>query len=133
MALIEDVKDRLTKNWDAELLIDSDYDDFDEVVDAVYECITDFYKSCTDALKAPIDEESFETDDCDGKLYKTYVGSILGIVPSGKYYTPWTNQIALDEWMDEMFWECIDELLPDVWFETGEGNATDLYMCRWCE
>lgn len=136
MALLDDIKEYMAKEWDAEMLIDSDYEEFDEVVDAVHKCITDFYESCTDILK----DGKFETaasfgDDCDEDNQQVaYVGSILAIAPSGKYYTGWTsNQTTLDELMDETFWEFIAKLLPDVWFEGGEGDPTDLYMCRWCE
>ena len=68
----------------------------------------------------------------DMKYIAVYYGNILSIVPSGKYYMPWTtNQTAEEEEADSAFWEEINILLDKqgLWIESGEGDALDLYIC----
>lgn len=106
----------------------TDYDTIDEAIDYVAAKVRDFYEHCTDVLKtrpATIDYE-------DGTSRNWYAGNTLHWVPSGKFYACWTtNQTLLDEVMDSTFCSCMEELLPDVCFESGTGDGCDIIMNTW--
>lgn len=82
-------------------------------------------------------ESNKNNDDCiitdfDGnKCVKVYYGNILNIQPSCKYYMPWTtNQSEDDIDEDRLFWETLkSELGNDLWVESGEGDALDIFIC----
>jgi hypothetical protein len=66
------------------------------------------------------------------KYISVYYGNILGINPSGKYYTCWTtNQTEEDVNEDSLTWETIEEKLSELnlWVESGEGDALDIFIC----
>jgi len=83
-------------------------------------------------LKRNCDNSEPSNDDClDTKTYSTYVGSILGVMPSGKYYMPWTtNQTKHDVEKDTAFWEVLEEVAESygLYVFSGEGSATDLFV-----
>jgi len=60
-----------------------------------------------------------------------YLGTVMSIYPSGKYYMPWcTNQTSHDEQRDEAFGEALEEKAAEFhgWIETGEGDPCDLFF-----
>ncbi len=72
--------------------------------------------------------------DDDGHVGSCYLGSVMSIYPSGKFYMPWTtNQTAKDVERDSAFGEALDAVASanGGWVESGEGDPTDLYFCRY--
>ena len=68
----------------------------------------------------------------DEEYLSVYVGSLLGINPSGKYGTFWTtNQTTFEKAKDSFYWEILDTYADEngVWFEQGEGDPLDTYLC----
>ena len=63
-----------------------------------------------------------------------YVGSVLDLLPSGKYYTPWANSNVTEEEAeaDEEWWETFDAELAkhNAWSETYEGDPLDILVVR---
>lgn len=110
-------------------LTDSGFDSIEEVFEYVAGEVINFYEHCKEIMDydrpAKIDYE-------DGTSRNWFVGSITTWAPSKKYYAFWTsNQTLLDEVMDATFWDCIEELLPNVSFESGEGDGCDIFMSTW--
>lgn len=99
----------------------------DDVIASIVEHVAEFHKFILTKLQGPAD--STITLDDDDVTTSYYMGNILSWVPSGKLYAFWTtNQTELDELKDVTFWSVMEELVPDVWFESGEGNGCDLFM-----
>jgi hypothetical protein len=73
-------------------------------------------------------------DDYDDNTYLAdYVGSVMSVFPSGKYYMPWCSNFTWREAaMDYCFHEGLESVLDDhdYWIESGEGDPTDLFVCR---
>jgi hypothetical protein len=63
-----------------------------------------------------------------------FIGSVLTLSPSEKYYMPWTsNQTAEDTAQDELYWNRltarIDEEFGEGWGLTqGEGDPLDVFL-----
>jgi hypothetical protein len=80
--------------------------------------------------------ESICRDGCDddGHVGSYYLGSVMSIYPSGKFYMPWTtNQTADDVDRDSRFGEALDGVASAFggWIESGDGDPTDLYFMRY--
>lgn len=66
----------------------------------------------------------------DSILASCYLGSVLSLYPSGKYYMPWcTNQTRSDVIKDEAFQEALEEVASGwgMYVTCGEGDPCDLY------
>lgn len=78
-----------------------------------------------------------ESCDEEGHVGSCYLGSVMALTPSGKFYMPWTtNQTARDVDRDSRWYAALDKAATkyDGWIESGEGDPTDLYFCRyWAE
>ncbi len=78
-------------------------------------------------------EESLE-EDYDGNLVGySYLGSVLNLSPSGKYYTCWTtNQTIKDQIKDEAFYNALDTVAEEhgCFITSGEGDACDLLAAK---
>ena len=78
--------------------------------------------------------ELIEDDlEADSEYYSEYIGSLLALNPSGKYYMPWarSNVSSLEASKDAAFWEGFDNALPDeYWTSQGEGDPLDTYLCK---
>lgn len=65
-----------------------------------------------------------------------YLGSVMSLMPSGKYYTPWANsnvtesEALKDEKERERMENAASSL--DAWLESGEGDPTDVFLCWHC-
>jgi hypothetical protein len=63
-----------------------------------------------------------------------YVGSVMSLFPSGKYYIMGltSNQTKEDVVKDTFFMKCFDACLQakDYWREQGEGDPTDVLIGR---
>lgn len=84
-----------------------------------------------DALKQEASEYPDEDGDGD-PIGRVYLGSVMSIMPSGKYYMPWcTNQSRSDETRDAAYWEALEEAAEEhgMWIDGGEGDPTDLFAC----
>lgn len=63
-------------------------------------------------------------DESHGR--SAYLGSVMQLFPSGKYYTAWTtNQNRYDVAMDAAFVDILEQ--REVTLHQGEGNATDIF------
>ena len=74
--------------------------------------------------------EIAEDFDGDERCY-FYLGSVMSLMPSGKYYMFWcTNQTWRDVVMDGLFMEILEEVADEHggWIEGGEGDPTDLFF-----
>lgn len=98
-------------------------------------------------------QESFYDEE---EYFSCYLGSILNIYPSGKYYLPFAcsnldrcehcrgkgyfgkircikcNGYGSSEaFLDELFAEALEEVSSDhgFWIESGDGCSTDLFAC----
>jgi hypothetical protein len=62
-----------------------------------------------------------------------YLGSVMSIYPSGKYYMPWSsNQTDEDIRRDEAFQAAIEKIERkfNISFDNGEGDPTDVFVTR---
>ena len=62
-----------------------------------------------------------------------YLGSVFGIMPSGKFYMPWTtNQTRADVIKDQCYFDALQAMAAEhgCWVENGEGNPCDVFV--WC-
>lgn len=58
-----------------------------------------------------------------------YLGSIMDLFPSGKYYMPWTsNQTEEDTFQDEIYGEALDTVANEygLYISSGETDPTDV-------
>lgn len=65
----------------------------------------------------------------DSIIASTYLGSILHIFPSGKYYMPWcTNQTRSDVTKDTAFNEALEEIAEanGMYITGSDGDGCDL-------
>lgn len=69
----------------------------------------------------------------DGEMIgQCYLGTVMGLLPSGKYCMPWcSNQTSHDEQRDSAYFEALEEVADEngMWIESGEGDPCDLYAC----
>ena len=88
----------------------------------------DWVELVSDLMDQPIEE-------VDGmKEQHLYLGSVLDITPSGKYYMPWacSNVTEEEAYNDEAWWEEMDALAEKhgCFLTSGEGDACDVFLCR---
>lgn len=90
----------------------------------------EFAKNCIDNFYPEEVESMWE----EGEFYLTdYIGSVMSIFPSGKYYMPWCSNFTWkDAAQDYCFREGLESILEDngYWLESGEGDPTDLFICK---
>ena len=72
--------------------------------------------------------------DCnEGELVgRYYLGTVMSLYPSGKYYTAWTsNQTDFDCLRDETFQDALEALADEHggYIQNGEGDPCDLFFC----
>ena len=80
-------------------------------------------------LKTDCLDNTFE--DCGDKRAETFLGSVLSIMPSGKYYMPWTsNQSRLDQEKDSVFLEVLESTLEEngLYLTSGERDPYDVLV-----
>ena len=80
--------------------------------------------------------ESWCSDGCDSNGHdgSAYLGSVMSLTPSGKFYMPWTtNQTNDDVDRDSRWFEALEKaaIKFDGRVETGEDDPTDLYFMRY--
>lgn len=81
------------------------------------------------AIVAKAMEYTEPSEDGDGLIGRCYLGSILNIAPSGKYYMPWTtNQTRADETRDAAFMEAFEEAAEAAggYITGSDGDGCDV-------
>lgn len=72
--------------------------------------------------------------DDHGLLGQVYLGSILSLYPSGKYWVLWANDnVSSDEQKhDSAYAEALENIanLYGGWIESSDGDPLDLYFCK---
>jgi hypothetical protein len=82
-----------------------------------------------DGLKVDCLDNVFE--DCGEQRAETFLGTVFAIMPSGKYYMPWTsNQTRIDEEKDSVFMEALESILEEngLYLTSGEGDPCDMMV-----
>ena len=72
-------------------------------------------------------------DDIEGRARCVYVGSVLFLTPSGKYYVPWSTNVTEEEALeDELFWEAAENAASELgcWIESGDGDPLDVFLAE---
>jgi hypothetical protein len=69
----------------------------------------------------------------DSDLYGScYLGSVLSLSPSGKYYTPYAhgNVSESEAMIDSLWFEALEQIARDNggWIESGDGDPLDQYF-----
>lgn len=84
-------------------------------------------------FKMNTDYVSYDEEN-DMYLYRVYLGSVLSLAPSGKYWTWWAcSNVDDEEQVKDIVWfEMLEEEADKhgFWIESGEGDACDLYAVR---
>lgn len=85
-----------------------------------------------DGITKLVEEAEIQVD-MDGNLVKRhYLGSIISLNPSGKYYTPFAySNVTLEEAeADKEWWDSIEKEAEERGFflEFGEGDALDVFI-----
>ena len=85
-----------------------------------------------EAIKRELEMAEPYLDECGNKVKGLFLGSVLSITPSGKYYTPWAcaNVSEREAEQDQEWWEKLEaEAEKHGFFITsGEGDPTDIYV-----
>ena len=85
-----------------------------------------------DKARAEAREYTEPSEDGDCLIGRVFIGTCFAIMPSGKYYMPWTsNQTRSDETRDAAFMEAFEEAIDAAggWLESGEGDPCDMFFC----
>jgi hypothetical protein len=72
--------------------------------------------------------------DKDGHTGAAYLGSVMALTPSGKFYMPWTtNQTNDDVDRDSRWFEALEKAATKYggYVEHGDGDPTDLFFYRY--
>jgi len=90
-----------------------------------------FAKVCIDTFSG----ERVEGFGRDEPYLSEYVGTVFNVMPSGKYYMPWsTNVTEREANLDEAFTDGMEAYAfkRGFWFENGEGDPCDMFCCTNC-
>jgi len=84
-----------------------------------------------DILKAALIAAD-ETEDIDGNTVKqVFLGTVSGLLPSGKYYTPFAcSNVTEEEALEDEEWYAKAESELDTigaYLVSGEGNPCDIF------
>ncbi|WP_454735408.1 hypothetical protein [Cupriavidus necator] len=69
-----------------------------------------------------------DPDDCDKQVGYAWIGTVFGVMPSGKFYMPWTtNQTSSDEHRDCAFRAALEDIAEshDLFVGGPDGVAGD--------
>jgi hypothetical protein len=91
-------------------------------------------KQIKDFLYSFIHDNNFEKHfECgSGDIYESvYIGSYMDLDPCKKYHSFASPNGVTKEC--ERFWNLLEEYANEVncWIENGEGDPTDIFLCRW--
>lgn len=71
-----------------------------------------------------------DADNPGQQIGRSYLGSVLTLTPSGKFYMPWTsNQTDEDELQDSVWYERLEAIaaMHGLSIENGDGDPCDLF------
>lgn len=97
--------------------------------------MTDMLGMSLRTLKQKLSQKEWEV--CGDDYYivrRLWIGTVFGVMPSGKYYMPWTtNQNQKDEQADGSFLERLEGMLnrAGCGLENGEGDPCDMYVVEY--
>jgi hypothetical protein len=72
-------------------------------------------------------------EDGDGFIGRSFLGTVMGLTPSGKVYMPWsTNVTPAEAEEDERFSVALEKAAAEHggWIENGEGDPCDIFFCK---
>jgi hypothetical protein len=71
--------------------------------------------------------------DDDGHVGVSYLGKHWDLFPSGRFYAPWSATYAWERRKDSSYAEALESVATkhEGWIESGEGDPTDVYFCRY--
>lgn len=68
----------------------------------------------------------------DQEERSVYLGTVMDLMPSGKYYTPWANSNVTEKEAekDAEYWETLDSEASEhgYYIFNGEGDPCDVYI-----
>lgn len=82
-----------------------------------------------DKLKEEASKYKHKDFDGDTRA-ECFLGTVFSLMPSGKYYMPWTtNQTIKDEIRDSAYMEALEEVAEEngMYITGGEGDPCDLF------
>lgn len=86
------------------------------------------------SLEAEFGRAAVQEDDSGNRIKFVFLGSVLALVPSGKYYQPWASgNVTEDEAeKDEAWYEQAEAELASIGasLESGQGDACDLFAVK---
>jgi hypothetical protein len=75
------------------------------------------------------------TEGCDieGHVGMYFIGKVYNLFPSNKFYAPWSAVSEADVDKDQRYATALEAVARahDGWVESGEGDPTDLFFCRY--
>lgn len=122
--------DKMSQVW-------NDHGVFDLMVKRCSDLIKDEYNwdVIVKELNDPDSDMIVDDDFNDCKYAALYIGSVLSIFPSGKFYTPFANsniENVREALIDECYREALESKLDSLglWMESGEGDPLDTFFCK---
>ncbi len=83
-------------------------------------------------LKQEIQQQEAQDDDCGNRIKQIFLGSVLSITPSGKYYMPFacSNVTEAEAEKDEDWWDEMEKKAGEygLYLTTSEGDPTDILI-----
>ena len=73
----------------------------------------------------------FNMDDQDSLIYSCFIGTVFAIMPSGKFYMPWTTNQTKHDWeKDSAFYDALEEVADNhgMFVFHGEGDPCDMFI-----
>jgi len=71
--------------------------------------------------------------DAEGHVGSYYLGKHWNLFPSGRFYAPWSATYAWERRKDQAYAVALEAVADKYggWIESGEGDPTDVYFCRY--
>ncbi len=79
-------------------------------------------------------QNNTEEDYFGEMIGRSFIGTVFGLSPSGKFYTPWaaSNVSEQEALLDELWYEALELVAHrhDLGVESGEGDPCDLFVFK---
>ena len=122
--------ERMSEVWDKHNVFDLMVEKYSKEIESEY-----LWNNILNELNNPDEDMIVDDDFNDIKYASLYIGSVLSIMPSGKFYMPFAcsninnvREALLDECYREAFELKCGSL--ELWLENGEGDPTDMFICK---
>lgn len=85
------------------------------------------------AIKECRSNDVIEDSHGDCRYHALFIGTVMSLAPSGKYWTWWAcsnvteEEAQRDEEYFDILYDCANEV--DGWIESGEGDPCDIFFC----